>query len=53
MNDELTQKNEQDCPTPADPHIAGKSLKNDADEKQIANMDYADFVSLLRESRII
>ena len=53
MNDESTLENEMKSTAPSTQHILGKDSEAGTVKKQIANMDYSDFMSLLRESRII
>ena len=57
LNEESTLENELKSPAPSTQHILGKDSEAGTVKKQIArqiaNMDYSDFMSLLRESRII
>ena len=53
MNEESTLENELKSTAPSTQHILGKDSEAGTVKKQIANMDYSDFMSLLQESRII
>lgn len=53
VNEESTLENELKSTAPSTQHILGKDSEAGTVKKQIANMDYSDFMSLLRESRII
>ena len=57
MNEESTLENELNSTVLSTQHVLGKDSEAGTVKKQIArqiaNMDYSDFMSLLRESRII
>ena len=53
LNEESTLENELKSTAPSTQHVLSKDSEVGSIKKQIANMDYSDFMSLLRESRII
>ena len=53
MNEESTLENELNSTSLSTQHVLGKDSEAGTVKKQIANMDYSGFMSLLRESRII
>ncbi len=53
MNVGSTLENELDSAALSIQHIIDKDTEEETVKKQVANMDYSDFMSLLRESRII
>ena len=53
VNEESKLENELKSTASSPQHILSKDSEVGSIKKQIANMDYSDFMSLLRESRII